>query len=491
MDDFSSDQTTTGTVTTGTLSHGDIETVGDTDWFAVELEAGTFYRFQIYGRGEASQDIFGKTLLYKKIELFDPSGIAIDQDSQGDRLGQTGFSYMATETGTFHISASGRIDAIGSYALKLDTIAPDIGDTKAESMALAIGSPINLVDDSHTRRIDHDWFSADLEAGRTYVLELDRGVYWPDYVVSLRGHVEDASGSVIATTIGDLRSYAETAVFTPESSGTHFFDIVGNTQISSSLYSITLREAVDVTGTAGNDWLTVPGDGHHQPIAISGGAGQDMISFASRALPDILGEGVVVNLDNGLLYTRTPVHMKFVMDSIEHATGSNFADTLYGRDGAERLRGLGGNDTFFSSEGADTLEGGAAWDTLDFRFSDTGVSASLLKGRGWSGDAAGDRYAGIEQVNGSFHDDILWGDHGNNRLDGSHGDDTLIGNGGDDILIGGFGQDVIIYGGNRADYSVTQTGFRTDVTHLNGGAEGHDVILHAEILRFADGDLLL
>ena len=255
-------------------------------------------------------------------------------------------------------------------------------------------------------------------------------------------------------------------------------------------YSVTLREAITLTGTDGDDWLTASFETGY-PVAVSGGDGQDMISFAALDYKNPLGEGVLISLGNGMVSAPTPANMFFVMDSIEHATGSNFADTFYGHDGNERLRGLGGNDTFFSSEGSDRIDGGSGWDTMDFRFSDAGVSASLLRGRGWSGDAAGDRYAGIEQVNGSFHDDILWGDHGNNRLDGSHGDDTLIGNGGDDILIGGFGQDVIVFSGNRADYSVTQTGFRTDVTHLNDGADGHDVILHGEVLRFADGDLLL
>jgi len=34
-------------------------------------------------------------------------------------------------------------------------------------------------------------------------------------------------------------------------------------------------------------------------------------------------------------------------------------------------------------------------------------------------------------------------------------------------------------------------GIRTEVTHLNGGPDGVDVIGDAEILRFADGDVIL
>ncbi|SHJ81876.1 hypothetical protein SAMN04488012_1273 [Palleronia salina] len=43
----------------------------------------------------------------------------------------------------------------------------------------------------------------------------------------------------------------------------------------------------------------------------------------------------------------------------------------------------------------------------------------------------------------------------------------------------------------RDEYSIVQDGIRTEVTHLNGGTDGVDVIGDAEILRFADGDVIL
>ncbi|MCI5098286.1 MAG: hypothetical protein MRY77_18385, partial [Rhodobacteraceae bacterium] len=110
--------------------------------------------------------------------------------------------------------------------------------------------------------------------------------------------------------------------------------------------------------------------------------------------------------------------------------------------------------------------------------------------RGFAGDAQQDVITGIEDVTGSFHDDIIWGDHGANKLLGGAGDDTLIGNGGDDYLLGGFGQDVVLYAGNQADYQIRQDGAATWVTDLAGGG-GTDLIGQVEILRFADGDLLL
>lgn len=128
---------------------------------------------------------------------------------------------------------------------------------------------------------------------------------------------------------------------------------------------------------------------------------------------------------------------------------------------------------------------------LGYSTATAGVAASLLRGKGWSGDAAGDRYVSIEGLTGSNHDDILWGDAGENELRGLDGDDTLIGNDGDDYILAGLGFDVIVSTGNRAEYAISQSGIRTVVEHLNGGKNGTDVIGHGEILRFADGDLAL
>ena len=75
--------------------------------------------------------------------------------------------------------------------------------------------------------------------------------------------------------------------------------------------------------------------------------------------------------------------------------------------------------------------------------------------------------------------------------DGGYGDDTIVGAGGDDYILAGFGTDVIVFSGNRDEYAITQDGIRTEVEHLNDGVDGTDIIGHAEVLRFADGDFVL
>ena len=215
-----------------------------------------------------------------------------------------------------------------------------------------------------------------------------------------------------------------------------------------------------------------------------------MVSFAG------FGAGITVRLhdSHSEVTTRQIPFTTTGISNIEGVAGTSHMDVFWGSAGNDHFRGLGGSDRFHGGGGADYFAGGSGRDGLLYdRLSatDPGVYVSLLRGRGWTGDAEGDRFTGIENIGAGTGDDRLDGDHGANRLEGFHGDDTLTGLGGDDVLYGGWGTDVAVYFGNQADYAVVTNGIRTDVTHLNGGWEGHDILAHVEILRFADGDLIL
>ncbi|SPJ29426.1 FG-GAP repeat protein [Falsiruegeria mediterranea] len=244
--------------------------------------------------------------------------------------------------------------------------------------------------------------------------------------------------------------------------------------------------ATPVLGTAANDWLTLPADWRLGLRQIDGGDGTDMMSFAG------LDAGIYANTTTGQAnsgFASAPFDL--IMTSIENVSGTSHADIFNGSDRAEVFRGLGGQDTFYGSHaGVDTYQGGGSSDTLTYIQSGEGVSASLFRGRGWSGDAQGDLILEIENLTGTNHDDFLWGDHGDNKLTGGHGDDEIVGAGGDDYILAGHGTDTIIYSGNRSDYTILQNGIRTEVIDTLG-RDGHDVIGHAEVLQFADGDFIL
>ena len=111
-----------------------------------------------------------------------------------------------------------------------------------------------------------------------------------------------------------------------------------------------------------------------------GGSGSDTMSYvlSDKAILANLGTGIAYRMFNGQAQST------HYLSSIENLTGSNFADTIYGSDGANLLRGGGGGDTIYGLDG----------------------------------------------------DDHLWGDSGNDTVDGGEGDDTVDGGTGNDVLSG-------------------------------------------------------
>ncbi|HVI99661.1 MAG TPA: M10 family metallopeptidase [Sphingomonas sp.] len=174
-------------------------------------------------------------------------------------------------------------------------------------------------------------------------------------------------------------------------------------------------------------------------------------------------------------------------DNIAIAYGAIIEDAVAGS----------GNDLLIANEVANDLTGGAGIDTVSYRDSHSGVVASLSNDRGTGGDAAGDRYHGIEQLEGSnFADkltggngsDTLIGLDGNDMLNGGNGNDALYGGGGDDRLDGSNGKDMLdggagndtLIGGNDKDTllggdgnDVLDGGNQEDT--LSGGA-GNDTL---------------
>ena len=137
--------------------------------------------------------------------------------------------------------------------------------------------------------------------------------------------------------------------------------------------------------------------------------------------------------------------------------------------------------------GADSLVGGDGSDTASYAASNVAVVANLLTNVNSGGHAAGDTLGGIENLNGSEHNDILTGDHGDNMLRGGDGDDWLRGAGGADILQGGAGSDSAAYFGSDAGVNI----------HLGAGIAfgGHaecDVLVDIEnVLGTLYGDTLV
>ena len=141
----------------------------------------------------------------------------------------------------------------------------------------------------------------------------------------------------------------------------------------------------------------------------------------------------------------------------ETLTGTSSRDIIYGFDGADTLLGGGDNDYLEGGAGADRIDGGeGSSDWASYWNSPTGVFVSLVTGRGFNGDAAGDTLVSIENISGSARgDDLLIGNDERNVLLGGLGDDTVSGGGGNDDL---WGDASTVYGSTPEDGNDTLKG---------------------------------
>ena len=122
-------------------------------------------------------------------------------------------------------------------------------------------------------------------------------------------------------------------------------------------------------------------------------------------------------------------------------------DQLLGMAGADVLLGEAGDDVLQGGSGADRLDGGGGNDTASYISATAGVVANLGVSKTFVsvGDAKGDVFVSVENLEGSAFGDGLYGSAGANVLSGMGGDDRLWGRSGADTLFGGEGADVFVF----------------------------------------------
>ena len=233
-------------------------------------------------------------------------------------------------------------------------------------------------------------------------------------------------------------------------------------------------------GNAGDNRL----DGGDGADALTGGGGDDILNGGAggdRAFYVESASAVFVSLIND--FASGGDASGDDLNSIEHISGSNHGDQLWGDDGVNGLAGLGGNDVLKGFGGADTLVGGDGDDQLFGMDGDDTLNGA---------DGADDMFGGIgndlylvddvadavtEAVGEGTLDRVLasatytltagseievletLSPLGTAALDlvGNEFDNTINGNNGQNTIVGGLGLDVMTGNGGGDVFVWTST----------------------------------
>ncbi|MFW5681043.1 MAG: calcium-binding protein, partial [Pseudomonadota bacterium] len=238
-------------------------------------------------------------------------------------------------------------------------------------------------------------------------------------------------------------------------------------------------------GDDGDNYL----NGHTGDDRISGGLGHDTLDGGSSGTDTLsytysTQNGTRIDLENELV-TFAPGGPETEPESIfnfHNVIGSQGDDIIVGDAGANLLDGYAGNNAIYGGGGNDTIvaragnnhyDGGPDLDTLDYNFTRAnGIVFDLDRSDGFVQNPNGNRdsLAGIES------------------LRASRGNDLIQASDEDDVIDGNLGTDTVVYTGVQSDYTI-DTNLDTLITTIVG--QGTDILTSIEILRFADGDLLL
>lgn len=380
--DLPGNATTTEVLSIGSSLNNAIDFAGDSDWFKVWLISGNSYSFAVRGTGTGNG-----TLADPKIRIRTPDGTHLsqwdnDNSPQTDDGGDARISgYTATETGYHYVTAYANGSGVGTYRISAVSSGTstggvqsgdrDISSSFQDAQAIQVDAiPFQTALDSVG---DVDYFAVQLIAGNEYKLTAT-AMYSGGAVDGLLT-LYDPSQSVVGTDDDSGGNYDPLLLFTPTTSGTHYFTVQDyGTNIGT--YSVRvelLRDNSLPVPTTGDDRLT----GTNDADVIDALAGNDVISGLAGS---------------------------------DRIRGNSGNDTIYGHSGNDWLSGDNGNDVISGHLGRDFIFGGHGADRL------------------WGQD-------GHDRIHGGTGRDRLSGGTGNDWLYGDGGIDTLIGGAGEDKFV--------------------------------------------------------
>ena len=394
-DDFADGTGTSGALAVGGSATGEIDYGYDRDWFAVDLEAGRTYRIDLKGSSTG-----GGTLTDPYLRgVYDADGVRLagttnDDGAEGNL--DSGVTFTAEENATYYVAAGASGSREGTYTLSVtavtNTLTDDFSAGTGTSGALAVGG-------SATGEIDYgrdrDWFAVDLDAGRTYRIDLEGsetrdGTLYDPY---LRG-VYDANGVRLAgTTHNDNGGFGNNSrvTFTAADAGTYYV-AAGARRDGEGTYTLTVTAA-----TAGGPGDLVAGTGTSSTVAVGGTA-------TSKLSPAGDEDWFAVTLEAGRVYwidlegrwTGAGTLWNPYLRGIHDADGNRLAGTTNDNAGVglnSRVRFMAEEDgTYYVAAGA-VQAGASIYRQGTYTLSVTEVPDDFSAGTGTSGALAVGRSA--------------------------------------------------------------------------------------------------
>ena len=227
--DCPADNTTTCEVDVGGSVTGNIETGTDGDWFKVVLEAGTRYQIDLEGA-----DTSRGTLPDPRMGLYDNDAL-IGSFSNDEGVGKNARRiYTPDAAGTYYVRAQNSNGSdTGTYTLSVIVLGAngaseagtDLPTTTSTTGRVDVGASVTGNIGTNT---DADWFRVDLEAGKTYQIDL-KGVDGGGGTLEdpLLDNIKNSSGNEIIDTahddIGGEDDILDSRItFTPTAAGTYY-----------------------------------------------------------------------------------------------------------------------------------------------------------------------------------------------------------------------------------------------------------------------------
>jgi Ca2+-binding RTX toxin-like protein len=550
-DDHTNTQTSavqigSGVITSFTSASGEIESQGDKDVFAAQLQAGQRYSLMLWAN--ATQG----SRLDPKLVVRAPNGTVWQNDNLTNDTTMSFVTFVAPTTGTYYLEATGVGGSAGKFLLN---ITPTDVDPKAAGLTPTDGRTDPGNSSWHWQGTDDD------DSFPTPGWDPNLGDL--DAANRLRGHdgddrIEAGNGNDIVWGDDDEDRLRGQDGNDTIRGGRHDDSIFGGDD-DDLIFGEDGDDSIQgdtTTSTDNGDDTIYGGDGDDD---INGGRDDDYIKGEDDN-DDLDGDDGDDELygDSGADEVDGDAGDDLVYggNGNDSLGGGSGRDRLAGEDGDDDLDGDADDDALYGGDDNDTLRGGTGddllhgedgIDTADFGDGNAGVVVNLFDEIAVSSDLGTDVLYSIENVIGSDGqdvidgnhsrnelrgdseddiirghngndvvygdggDDVVWGDEGADSVYGGSGDDevrgglgadTLFGDSGedhlrgeqgDDVIDGGSNVDTVFFWGEHDDFSIVQgTSGEIIVTDLRvDGLEGRDVLTNVEYLEFFDGIALI